>query len=93
MRHTFEDAESEAVLLADAANAFNSLNRKAALHNIHILCLPLATILMNTYKEDAQLLIDGETLHSCEGTTQGDPLAMAMYAISTLPFVHQLTPI
>ena len=90
MRHIFEGTDSEAVLLADASNAFNSLNRKAALHNIHSLCPPLAVILTNTYREDTQLFIDGETLYSCEGTTQGDPLAMAMYAIGTLPLVHQL---
>lgn len=85
MRHIFE-----AVLLVDASNAFNSLNRKAALHNIHSLCPPLAVILTNTLREDTQLFIDNETLHSCERTTQGDPLAMAMYAIDTLPLVHQL---
>ena len=37
----------EAVLLIDANNAFNSLNREAALHNIQILCPSFATILIN----------------------------------------------
>jgi len=45
----------------------------------------LATILTNTYRKHPELFIDGETLFSCEGTTQGDPLAMAMYAIGILP--------
>ena len=66
------------------------MNRKAALHNIHYLCPPLAVILTNTYRKDVQLFIDGETLHSCEGTPQGDLLAMAMYAIGILPLVDQL---
>ena len=92
MQQIFKDEHTEAVLLVDASNAFNNLNRQAALHNIHILCPPLATILSNTYQADVQLFIDGETLYSREGTTQGDPLAMAMYGIGILPLIHQLTP-
>ena len=34
MRQLFQDDTSEAVILVDATNAFNSLNREAALHNI-----------------------------------------------------------
>ena len=90
MRSVFQDEQSEAVLLVDATNAFNSLNRQAALQNIHHLCPSLATVITNTYREDIQLFIDGETLLSCEGTTQGDPLAMAMYAIGILPLINQL---
>ena len=45
MCRIFHDATTEAVLLVDANNAFNSLNRKVALLNIHQLCPSLATIL------------------------------------------------
>ena len=62
--------------LVDATNAFNSLNREAALHNIEYQCPSLATVLTNTYRDVTQLFIDNETLFSCEGTMQGDPLAM-----------------
>ena len=34
MRPIFEDPSTEAVILVDAKNAFNSINRKVALHNI-----------------------------------------------------------
>ena len=45
----------------------------------------------NTYKEPAKLhLGDGSHILSEEGTTHGDPLAMAMYAISTRPLIESL---
>ena len=86
----FELENTEAVLLVDASNAFNSLNRQSALKNTQILCPILAPILINTYRSNARLYIDGTYIESKEGTTQGDPLAMTMYAIGTLPLIHQL---
>ncbi|EDO37442.1 predicted protein [Nematostella vectensis] len=43
MRDIFDDDDTDAVLLIDASNAFNSLNRASALHNIAVLCPILAT--------------------------------------------------
>ena len=90
VRTAFESDENEAVLLADASNAFNSLNRQVALHNIRRLCPPLATILINTYRVPTELFVDGDVILSQEGTTQGDPLAMPMYAIATIPLIKTL---
>ena len=81
MRQVYEDPNTEAVLLVDAENAFNNLNRKAALMNIKEICPPLYRYLQNTYQQPAKLIIPGdnnsyETLLSDEGTTQGDVAAM-----------------
>ena len=82
MHQVFEDAEAEGVILVDAANAFNCLNRQVALLNIKHLCPAQSKVLINTYRQHSQLFIDGESILSQEGTTQGDPLAMAMYAVA-----------
>ena len=37
MHSIFEEESSEAVLLVDASNAFNSVNREAFLHNVSII--------------------------------------------------------
>ena len=90
MRAIFCDDSTEAVLLVDADNAFNCLNGQVALHNIQILCPPLANILINTYRKDVPLYIDGHHIFSSEGTTQGDPLAMVMYSMSVTPLIASL---
>ena len=91
MRKIFDDEETEGVLLVDAKNAFNSLNRSAALHNCQVLCPSLAPILINIYRSNADLFVAGESIPSQEGVTQGDPLAMAMYALGTLPLIRAVT--
>ena len=91
MRKISQYPETEGTLLVDAENAFNSLNRRAALHNVSVLCPPLKQILVNTYRAPVRMIIAGSgEISSTEGTTQGDPLAMAMYALATLPIIHQL---
>ena len=87
----FSHPSCEAVIQVDASNAFNCLNRKAALKNVLLLCPSLANILINTYRNDTNPYIGGETILSQEGTTQGDPLAMAMYVIGTTPLIRALS--
>ena len=90
VRTLLQSDETEALLLVDASNAFNSLNRQTALHNIQRLCPSLATALINTYRSPSELYVDGDVLLSEEGTTQGDPLAMPMYALATIPLIRKL---
>ena len=91
MAQIFESEECEAILLVDAKNAFNLLSRKVALNNIAYSCPEIHTFLNNSYKCPASLHTgDGNPLQSQEGVTQGDPLSMAMYALSTQKFISEL---
>ena len=91
MRTIFTADDCDAVLLVDANNAFNTMNRMTALHNIRVLCPAFATILINTYRVPVNLLVaGGGRLVSKEGTTQGDPLAMGMCALGIQPLLNRL---
>ena len=91
MHEIYEDQSSKAVLLVGASNTFNSVNRNAFLHKITIICPPLARYVRNCYYANTRLfiIVEGET-QSMEGTTQGDPIAMAIYAIAIIPLILML---
>ena len=97
MRKTWEKPETEAMLLVDAENAFNNVNRKVALQNIKQICPPFYRYLHNTYQQPALLVIPGEntheTIYSEEGCTQGDVNAMALYGLGISPLVSKLSEV
>ena len=64
VRQLFDNDDTEAILLVDASNAFNSLNRANALTHIRGLCPPLSTVLTNFYRECAELYLGKDTLLS-----------------------------
>ena len=87
----FKEETSEGVLLVDAKNAFNLLNIKVAIHNVQHLCPPMYTFLNNSYHQHNKLFLkDGSVIMSKEGVTQGDPLSMAIYALSTRKLIETL---
>ena len=86
MKDIFDEEDTDGVLLIDATNAFNSINREVLLHNIRYLCPPMAIYIRNCYKRYSRLFISGGgEIKSVEGTTQGDPLAMAAYGVGITP--------
>ena len=88
MNNIFQDEQTEAVSLVDVANAFNEVNHKSFLHNINIICPSIAAFVHNCYSRPNRLfVIGGVEIASSEGTTQGDPVAMAVYAIAIIPFI------
>ena len=85
MSDIFDEQATDALLLVDADNAFNSLNRRVFLHNISYVCLPMAIYIWNCYSVPSCLFVLGGTeISSSEGPTQGDPLAMPVYEIGIL---------
>ena len=91
MKKIFDDEGSDIVMLVDADNAFNRLNREAALANIEHTCTPFARYIRNTYHRPSKLFLDGGNyILSREGTTQGDNCASAVYSLSIKPLIDEL---
>ena len=90
VRKLYCSGEAEGILCVDASNAFNALNRGLALRNILHLCPSFGRLLINTYRSHSSLFINGDCILSKEGTTQGDPLAMSMFAVASIPLINEL---
>jgi len=63
MHEIYGREETEAVLLIDAENAFNSLNRQVMLHNISLICPIITTFVWNCYCIPARLFVLGGVIY------------------------------
>ena len=89
----FDEQSTDALLLVDADNAFNCLNRKVLLHNIRYQCPPMAIYISNCYSTPSRLFVlGGVEILSSEGTTEGDLLSMPVYAIGITPLLEVIKP-
>ena len=98
MRELYEENHSAGwrLLLVDARNTFNSLNRAAAaLWNSRTQWPRCSRFLFNTYRGYPSLILKGSTkseaIYSKEGVGQGDPLSMLMYASALMPLIQSLS--
>ena len=83
----FADIDADAVLLIDAENTFDSINRKVMTHNLKFICSIIATNIINCYAIPSMLFnVDGGEILSSEETTPGEPTADGAYALGILPF-------
>ena len=88
MSKMYKEEHYKALLLAGAANAFNSVNIKVFLHNINVVCPSISIYLENCYTLPSSLFIIGRTeIQSSDETTQGDPVAMSIDALSVIPLM------
>ena len=96
MRELFEEhhADGWGLLLVDARNAFNKLNKAAAIWNSRSHSMT-SLLLVNTYRGSATLVLQDkektEFLLSKEDVGQGDPLSMLMYAAAVMPLIKSLS--
>ena len=60
MEHVFADEDTEAMILVDASNVFNCLDRQVTLRNCEMVCPALSHFLINTYHNNSQLFVDGQ---------------------------------
>ena len=91
MHNIYETEECEAVLLIDTENVFYSINRKAMLNNILMVCPIISNYITNSYTFNSRLfIIGGKEIRSKEGTTQGDPTSMGSYALNITPIIQFL---
>lgn len=91
MSQVFAEEGTDGILLIDASNAFNQMNRSFALHNIQITCKEMSLHIISTYRCPSRLFIcGGGEILSQEGTTKGDPLPMPWYSVNTSIMIQSL---
>ena len=92
MKDIFNAQSTDAVLLVDADNAFNSLNRAVLLPNklystfVHLWLYTYGTV---TALHPVCSFLEARKFHHLR-TTHGDPLAMSVYAIGIIPIMKSL---
>ena len=85
-RFFLDNDSSDGILL-------NRVNRAVALCNVQYICPSMRHVLIDFYRSPTRIFMNGEgnfELLSQEGTTQGCPLAMAIYALALVPLVKRL---
>ena len=87
----FNEDDTETVLMVDASNAFNSINREPFFHNAKVLCPALATFINSSSTIPIDLFVQGrKRIKSLKGTTQGDPALMAIFCFRSYTAISMI---
>ena len=74
----------------DIRNAFNTVRRDVFLTQARTRVPAVYPMLRNMYGEPTPLLIGGQTIASCSGVQQGDPLGPAAFALALDPVIRTM---
>lgn len=85
---TFDD--TEAILPVDASNASVSIDKQLSITSVSFALQSLQYWETHTRPQSNSSLQAKGKIESTEGTTQGDPLVMAMYALAIRPLIDRL---
>lgn len=95
--HTVSDLhnlhnDNHGLIVVNAKNAFNTINRSALLWNVRVLWPRASRFIFNTYHGHFPLIFKGclVILNSSESVVQGDPLSMFIYAIASLLIIGEM---
>jgi hypothetical protein len=93
--HLPENA-AEGVMLVDATNGFNELNRYSMLWNVRHRWSKGSRLAFNCYRHTNLCIVREGTgnpawvINGEEGLSQGDPLAMILYGVALMPLAEHL---
>ena len=87
-RSRLGDTDTCCILLVDAENAFNTVNRKVALQSVQASCPIVSKFTMNFFRPRNRHFLGRTYLSGEEGIAQGDPFAIIFYGLSVLPLTY-----
>lgn len=85
-----QNNSAEVLLKLDVKNAFNSVERDSLCQVILDKIPKLYPYLWQCYSNPSKLFFNGQSIESCVGCQQGDPLGPALFSLAIHPIIEKL---